>query len=127
MNETSKTFVDRTIADPEHPVTLFSLSWCSYCRAAQQLLEQLGIPYQMFELDRGVFLEPRLQNEVRTRLQQLTRSSTLPQLFIGGESLGGYTDIAAARSNGKLAAVLARYAIECTPHKPKSPEPRALS
>jgi glutaredoxin len=112
MNEASKTFVDRTIADPEHRVTLFSLSWCSYCRAARQLLEQLGIPYQAFELDRGEFVEPRLQDEVRTRLQQLTNSGTLPQLFIGGESLGGYTDTATARSNGKLAQVLARHAIE---------------
>lgn len=115
MNEISKTFVDRTITDSEHPVTLFSLSWCSYCRGARQLLEQLGIPYQVFELDRGEFLEPHLQDEVRTRLQQLTRSSTLPQLFIGGESLGGYTDTAAARSNGKLAQVLARHAIVWTP------------
>ncbi|MDO8273048.1 MAG: glutaredoxin domain-containing protein [Gammaproteobacteria bacterium] len=122
MNETSKTFVDRTIADPEHPVTLFSLSWCSYCRAARQLLEQLGIPYQMFELDRGEFLEPRLQNEVRARLQQLTRSSTLPQLFIGGESLGGYTETAAARGNGKLADVLARHAIQAKSAELKRPE-----
>ncbi|MDO9319870.1 MAG: glutaredoxin [Gammaproteobacteria bacterium] len=122
MNETSKTFVDRTIADPEHPVTLFSLSWCSYCRGARQLLEQLGIPYQVFELDRGEFLEPRLQSEVRTRLQQLTSSGTLPQLFIGGESLGGYTDTVAARSNGKLAAVLARHAIQAKGPELKRPE-----
>lgn len=120
MNEASTTFVDRTIADPEHPVTLFSLSWCSYCRAARQLLEQLGIPYQVFELDRGEFLEPRLQNEVRTRLQQLTNSGTLPQLFIGGESLGGYTDTVAARSNGRLADVLARHTVQAQSPEPKS-------
>lgn len=122
MTDISETFVDKTIADPQHPVTLFSLSWCSYCRAARQLLEQLGIPYRVFELDRGEFLEPRLQSEVRTRLQQLTNSSTLPQLFIGGESLGGYTDTVAARGNGKLAAVLARHAIQT-----HSPELKALN
>ncbi|MEK7259309.1 MAG: glutaredoxin domain-containing protein [Pseudomonadota bacterium] len=120
MTDISNTFVDNTIADPQHPVTLFSLSWCSYCRAARQLLEQLGIPYQVFELDRGEFLEPRLQSEVRTRLQQLTNSSTLPQLFIGGESLGGYTDTVAARGNCKLAAVLARHAIQTQSPDPKS-------
>lgn len=122
MTDTSKTFVDRTIADPEHPVTLFSLSWCSYCRAARQLLEQLGVPYRVFELDRGEFLEPSLQDEVRTRLQQLTRSRTLPQLFIGGESLGGYTDTVAARSSGKLAEVLARHAVQAKSPELKSPE-----
>ncbi len=120
MTDSNKTFVDLTIADPEHPVTLFSLSWCSYCRAARQLLEQLGIPYRAFELDRGEFLEPHLQSEVRTRLQQLTSSGTLPQLFIGGESLGGYTDTVAARGNGKLAAVLARHAIQTQSPESKS-------
>lgn len=121
MTDSNKTFVDLTIADPEHPVTLFSLSWCSYCRAARQLLEQLGIPYRVFELDRGEFLEPRLQDEVRTRLQQLTRSRTLPQLFIGGESLGGYTDTVAARSSGKLAEVLARHAVQAISPELKRP------
>ncbi len=104
-------FVDRAIADPNHRVTLFSLSWCSYCRGARQLLEQLGIAYRLLELDRGEFLEPRLQHGVRTRLQQLTGSSTLPQLFIGGESLGGYTDTLAARNSGQLAQVLTKHAI----------------
>ncbi len=104
-------FVDRAIADPTHRVTLFSLSWCSYCRGARQLLEQIGIAYRLLELDRGDFLEPRLQQEVRARLQQLTGSSTLPQLFIGGESLGGYTDTLAAHNNGQLAQVLTKHAI----------------
>ncbi|MES3007686.1 MAG: glutaredoxin domain-containing protein [Pseudomonadota bacterium] len=105
-------FVDATIGDPTHPVTLFSLSWCSYCRGARQLLGQLGIPYRLFELDRGEFLDPSLQRQVRARLQQLTGSSTLPQLFIGGESLGGYTETLAARGNGKLHDVLTRHAVK---------------
>ncbi len=104
-------FVDSVIADKEHPVSLFSLSWCSYCRGAKQLLTQLGIPFQVFELDRGEFLEPRLQREVRQRLQTLTRSGTLPQLFIGGDSVGGYTESITASRNGTLTALLEKHHI----------------
>lgn len=104
-------FVDQVIADQENPVTLFSLSWCSFCRAAKQLLAQLEIPFKAFELDRGEFLEPGLQREVRERLKVLTRSGTLPQLFIGGDSVGGYTESQAAARSGKLADLLEKHHI----------------
>ncbi|MDP2140325.1 MAG: glutaredoxin domain-containing protein [Gammaproteobacteria bacterium] len=107
-------FVDSAIADRENPVSLFSLSWCSYCRGAKQLLTQLGIPHQVFELDRGGFLEPRLQREVRSRLQELTRSGTLPQLFIGGDSVGGYTETYTASRNGTLTKLLEKHHITIT-------------
>lgn len=109
-------FVDRVLADSEHPVTLFSLSWCSFCRAAKQLLAQLEIPFRVFELDRGEFLEPGLQRQVRQRLQTLTRSGTLPQLFIGGDSVGGYTESQAASRNGKLAELLEKHHITTGNH-----------
>ncbi|MCB1665913.1 MAG: glutaredoxin [Pseudomonadales bacterium] len=104
-------FIDQRIADPQHPVVLFSLSWCSFCRAAKQLLAQIGVKHEVFELDQGVFLEPAVQQQVRTRLAEITGSGTLPQLFVGGENLGGYTDVAAAMRNGQLARVLQRHGI----------------
>ncbi len=107
--------VDAVLADPAHPVVLFSLSWCSFCRSAKQLLSQLQIPYVEHELDRGRFLEPALQQRVRTRLEALTGSNTLPQLFIGGEAIGGYTDTASALRSGRLATVLTRHGVPFHP------------
>lgn len=99
-------FIDNVIADPQAPVVLFSLSWCSFCRAAKQLLQQAGIQYRVFELDQGEFLEPSVQRDVRMRLQEISLSNTLPQLFIGGQGFGGYTDMAAALRSGALAQAL---------------------
>jgi glutaredoxin len=107
--------VDAVLADAAHPVVLFSLSWCSFCRSAKQLLGQLQIAYVDFELDRGRFLEPALQQRVRGRLEELTGSNTLPQLFIGGESIGGYTDTASALRSGRLADVLTRQGVPFHP------------
>lgn len=106
--------VDAALADPAHPVVLFSLSWCSFCRSAKQLLGHLQISYIDHELDRGEFLDPALQRAVRARLEELTDSGTLPQLFIGGEAMGGYTDMAGALRSGRLAETLTRHKIPFT-------------
>jgi glutaredoxin len=103
--------VDTAISNPQAAVVLFSLSWCSFCHAAKQLLGQVGVQYRVIELDQGEFLEPNLQREVRTRLQEITRSNTLPQLFIGEEGIGGYTETAVAYRTGKLAQLLHKHGI----------------
>lgn len=103
--------IDESIASTEDPVVLFSLSWCSFCRAAKQLLNQAEVRYRLIELDQGEFLEPVRQRQVRERLQQITGSGTLPQLFIGGESLGGYTDMAAALRSGQFLQTLQRHTV----------------
>ena len=108
---TGREIIDLHIANPQKAVVLFSLSWCSFCRAAKQLLTQLDLGFKVIELDQGEFLEPTMQREVRMRLQELTHANTLPQLFIAGELIGGYTDLAAAYKNGALAQVLERHHI----------------
>src|SRR5690606_20790668 len=110
--------IDQAMDDPDHPITLLSLTWCSYCRATKQLLQQLGLSYRTIELDHGAYLEPRLQHQARTRLQQLTRSGTLPQLFIGGELVGGYTDTYAAWKSGELQALLKSHNIPMASNPP---------
>lgn len=104
--QNGRELVDQAISNPQAAVVLFSLSWCSFCRAAKQLLGQVGVQYRVIELDQGDFLEPNLQREVRTRLQEITHSNTLPQLFIGDVGLGGYTETAVAFRSGKLAQLL---------------------
>lgn len=89
------------------PVTLFSLSWCSYCHAVKQLLKQLKIPFDEVELDTGRYREPALNARLRTELRKLTGSNTLPQVFVGRTSVGGYTETSAAARNGKLQKLLA--------------------
>lgn len=106
--------VDNAISAPQAAVVLFSLSWCSFCRAAKQLLGQIGVEYRVIELDQGEFLEPTLQREVRGRLQEITHSNTLPQLFIGSDGLGGYTETAVAFRSGKLAQTLSKHGIAST-------------
>lgn len=93
------------------PVTVFTLSWCSFCHAAKQLLRDLGIPFEVIELDSGAYKSPDVHNRLRQELRQLTGSNTLPQVFVGDTPVGGYTDTQAALRNGSLKTLLARHQI----------------
>lgn len=35
----------------QHPVVVFSKSWCPYCKAAKALLSENGAKYEVLELD----------------------------------------------------------------------------
>ncbi len=89
------------------PVTVFTLSWCSYCHAVKSLLNSLQVPYHTVELDSGVYLDTHLHQRMRTELRQLSGSQTLPQVFVGRDNIGGYTETQAAARAGRLQALLA--------------------
>ncbi|TFH70318.1 hypothetical protein E3V39_15160 [Gammaproteobacteria bacterium LSUCC0112] len=103
--------VQELIASSAHPVTLFSLSWCTYCHAAKQLFRQLNVACRVVELDTGEYREPVLNQRLRKELHHMTGSNTLPQVFVGAESVGGYTDTQAALRSGRLKKLLEPYAI----------------
>ena len=90
------------LAASAEPVTIFTLSWCSYCHALKRLLKQINQSCTEHELDSGIYQNPALNQQLRTELRALTGSSTLPQVFIGTMNIGGYTDTAAAVQNGKF-------------------------
>lgn len=93
------------------PVTLFTLSWCSFCHAAKQLMRDLKVPHAVIELDTGVYKTADIHNRLRQDLKQMTGSNTLPQIFVGTTPVGGYTDAQAALRNGQLKKLLAEHNI----------------
>ena len=109
-NDQIPSSVQSLIAASAQPVTLFSLSWCTYCHAAKQLFKQLNVPCNVIELDTGEYREPGLNQRLRHELQQRTGRNTLPQVFIGNESIGGYTDTQAALKSGRLNKLLDSHA-----------------
>ncbi|MEX0740256.1 MAG: glutaredoxin domain-containing protein [Pseudohongiella sp.] len=100
------------LQDAKSPVTVFTLSWCSYCHAVKNLLHTLGVPCHTVELDSGVYLDTQLHRRMRTELQQLSGSQTLPQVFVGVDSVGGYTETQAALRTGRLQELLSRHGID---------------
>ena len=79
-------------------VKIFTTSWCGYCYAALRLLKQKGVELEQIDAE---------DNSTRAWLRKVTGRSTVPQIFIDGKSVGGYTDIRALDERGELDELLA--------------------
>jgi len=79
-------------------VTVYTTQVCPYCIAAKRLLGQRGVAYQ--EID--VSNDPGK----RAWLVEATGRRTVPQIFIAGEAIGGFDDLAALDKSGALAKKL---------------------
>lgn len=75
-------------------VQIYSTTYCSYCRAAKALLTSKGVPFE--EID--VTNDPAQRAELVAR----TGRRTVPQIFLCGESVGGYDELVALNRTGKL-------------------------
>jgi len=81
-------------------VEIYTTPWCGYCARAKGLLEKKGVAYE--EMD--VMEDGPKRTEMRAR----TKHSTVPQIFINGQHIGGSDELAELERAGKLDAMLAQ-------------------
>ena len=84
------------------PVVIYSKSWCPYCTKCKALFDDLGQRYTAVELD-----EREDGEQLQATLLSLTQQRTVPNVFVGGQHLGGNDDTQAAARSGRLAQLLA--------------------
>ncbi|QHJ13046.1 Glutaredoxin 3 [Paraglaciecola mesophila] len=80
-------------------VEIYTKGHCPYCHRAKALLEQKGVQYTEFKVD----VQPELRPEMITRANG---GSTVPQIFIGSQHVGGCDDLFALESQNKLDTLL---------------------
>jgi glutaredoxin 3 len=76
-------------------VELYTTMYCPYCSRARALLQRKGVGY----VDIDIAEEPARRDEMIRRAQG---RRTVPQIFINGEHIGGYDDLAALDRAGEL-------------------------
>ena len=76
------------------PVKIYTTSYCGYCRMAKALLASRKIPYEEIDVTGD--------SDARDWLVKETGRRTVPQIFIGDESIGGFDELAALDANGEL-------------------------
>ena len=82
------------------PVEIYTTPLCGYCHAAKRLLTQKGVAFTEFDVSRD--------NDLRaTMMQRSNGGRTVPQIFIGGNPIGGCDDLYALDDAGKLDPLLA--------------------
>jgi glutaredoxin 3 len=79
-------------------VVIYTTGYCPYCSRAKSLLSQKQAAFK--EVD----VEDR--PDIRAWLVQASGQRTVPQVFVNGKPLGGFTDIAALDRKGELDRLL---------------------
>jgi glutaredoxin 3 len=80
-------------------VTVYTTEHCSLCTSAKALLERRGIDYKEVNLAR----DP----DGRQRLSGITGMITFPQIVIGEQVIGGFSELLAADREGRLLDLMA--------------------
>eukprot|EP00448_Togula_jolla_P039901 CAMPEP_0170645250 /NCGR_PEP_ID=MMETSP0224-20130122/42967_1 /TAXON_ID=285029 /ORGANISM="Togula jolla, Strain CCCM 725" /LENGTH=225 /DNA_ID=CAMNT_0010976429 /DNA_START=57 /DNA_END=735 /DNA_ORIENTATION=+ len=89
----------------ENPAVVFSFSTCPFCIKAKRELDDLGVKYLAVELDQM----GDEGKQIRAELAKKTQRTSMPNIFIGGEGVGGCNDgpgIMTLKSKGELVPML---------------------
>src|SRR5690606_26951219 len=84
--------VENATSDAERPVVMFALEWCEFCWSVRKMFAEYQIPYRSIDLDSVEFQKDNWGGKIRAALAARTTWTTIPQIFIGGEFVGGATD-----------------------------------
>ncbi|MCK5336434.1 MAG: glutaredoxin 3, partial [Gammaproteobacteria bacterium] len=79
------------MSDPQ--IRMYCSGFCPYCTRANQLLESKGVEFEQIEVNSA---------EIRQEMEQASKQTSVPQIFVGDLHLGGCDDIYALERAGKL-------------------------
>ena len=125
LDESALEFVSQATSDSENPIVLFALEWCEFCWSVRKLFSKLEIPCRAIDLDSVQYQENNLGGKIRAVLLDQLGSPTIPQIFIGGQHIGGATDLFAAYKSGELESLLLTHGISMK-DMPDAFEPASL-
>jgi glutaredoxin 3 len=81
-------------------VEIYTRMMCGYCARAKRLLAMRGVEYKEIPIDGDQALRA-------TMIDRANGRTTVPQIFINGEHIGGCDDLSELEQDGKLADLLA--------------------
>ena len=103
--------LEAIIRDDDEPVVMFALEWCEFCWALRKFFASRNIPFKSVDLDSVAWQKDNLGGDLRVALHAKTSSPTIPQVFIGGEHVGGCTETLDYFREGRLQPMLAEHNI----------------
>lgn len=81
-------------------ITVYTTEPCGFCRQAKALLDKRGLSFDEINLARDA--------DGRAQLAARTGMMTFPQVIIGDEIVGGFTELLSADGSGRLAELVER-------------------
>ena len=79
-------------------ITMYTTAVCPYCVAAKNFLKARGASWEEVRVDTDL--------AARTRMMELAKRTSVPQIFIGDVHVGGFDDMVALDRAGGLKPLL---------------------
>ena len=80
-------------------VEIYTKLYCGYCYRAKRLLESKGVEFEEYDITMGGPKRAEM-------MERKPDAYTVPQIFIGGQAVGGSDDLARLDREGKLDSLL---------------------
>ena len=80
-------------------VTIYTKAYCPYCVRAKSVLDNKGVNYTEIRIDDQPELRPQM-------IERAGGRTTVPQIFIGEQHIGGCDDMLALDARGQLDPLL---------------------
>jgi glutaredoxin 3 len=78
---------------------MYKTPYCGYCVRAAALLKAKGVACDEVDIS--------MNHELRAQVMEASGHRTVPQIFINGQSIGGFQELAALERSGALDRMLA--------------------
>jgi cysteine synthase A len=104
--EDAAEFVNAVTSNADEPVVMFSHEWCEFCWSVRKMFAKYEIPYRTIDLDSVEYQVDNKGGKIRAALRERTTSKTIPQIFIGGQFIGGATELFDAAKDGTMQKLL---------------------
>jgi len=104
-------FLEQAINDPENPVVLFAFEWCEFCWSVRKLFAECGIPYRSIDLDTADYQDNDWGGQVRAALNARFDVTTIPQICVGGELIGGASETFDSFKSGEFQKLLEQHGV----------------
>lgn len=82
-------------------IEIYTKATCPFCTRALELLDSKGVEYEHIEVGDDQEKRAALKEKADGR-------KTVPQIFINGEGIGGYDELAELDESGKLDEMLGK-------------------
>ncbi len=121
VEDSARDFLQSATHDAENPVVLFALEWCEFCWSVRKMFAHYDIPYRSVDLDSVAYQEDNKGGKIRAAIQEQTGLKTIPQIYIGGNHVGGATELFDAAKDGSMAKLLEENSVQWASELDKDP------
>ena len=111
LDEAAIREVNALVSDQQEPVVMFALEWCEFCWSVRKIFDKYNVKFRSVDIDSVEYMEGDRGKKMRQVLDKQNNWKTLPQIYLGGEFIGGCTDLFDGINDGRFAELMEKHQI----------------